>query len=50
MAEPTYEELKARIEELEQQGAGRRSGELVSSNLGSEKKAGLACTASAASR
>jgi hypothetical protein len=28
MAEPTYEELKARLEELEKKGAGRRSGEL----------------------
>ncbi|HXW17329.1 MAG TPA: hypothetical protein VEJ39_03455 [Candidatus Acidoferrales bacterium] len=28
MAEPTYEELKARITELERHGGGRRSGEL----------------------
>lgn len=28
MAEPTYEELKARLAELEKQGAGRRSGAL----------------------
>lgn len=28
MAEPTYEELKARLAELEKQAAGRRSGEL----------------------
>jgi hypothetical protein len=28
MAEPTYEELKARLEEMEKKGAGRRSGEL----------------------
>ena len=28
MAEPTYEELKARLAELEKKGAGRRSGEL----------------------
>ncbi|MFZ0909224.1 MAG: hypothetical protein WA766_00350 [Candidatus Acidiferrales bacterium] len=28
MAEPSYEELKARLAELEKQGAGRRSGEL----------------------
>ncbi len=28
MAEPTYEELKARLAELEKQTAGRRSGEL----------------------
>jgi hypothetical protein len=28
MAEPTYEELKARLEELEKKGAGRRTGEL----------------------
>ena len=28
MAEPSYEELKARVTELEKQGAGRRSGEL----------------------
>ena len=28
MAEPTYEELKSRLAELEKQGAGRRSGQL----------------------
>jgi hypothetical protein len=28
MAEPSYEELKARLVELEKQGAGRRSGNL----------------------
>ena len=28
MAEPSYEELKARVVELEKQGGGRRSGEL----------------------
>jgi hypothetical protein len=28
MAEPSYEELKARLAELEKQGAGRRSGQL----------------------
>ncbi len=28
MTEPSYEELKARLAELERQGAGRRSGEL----------------------
>lgn len=28
MPEPTYEELKARLAELEKQGAGRRSGAL----------------------
>lgn len=28
MAEPSYDELKARLAELEKQGAGRRSGEL----------------------
>lgn len=28
MAEPTYEELKARLEEMEKKGVGRRSGEL----------------------
>jgi hypothetical protein len=28
MAEPSYEELKARVAELEKQAAGRRSGEL----------------------
>ena len=28
MAEPTYEELKARLAELEKKGAGRRLGEL----------------------
>ncbi len=28
MAEPTYEELKARVTELERRGGGRRSGEL----------------------
>ncbi len=28
MAEPTYDELKARLAELEKQTAGRRSGEL----------------------
>jgi hypothetical protein len=28
MAEPTYEELKARLAELEKQGGGRRSGAL----------------------
>ena len=28
MAEPSYEELKARLAELEKQGASRRSGEL----------------------
>jgi hypothetical protein len=28
MAEPSYEELKARLAELERQGAGRRSGQL----------------------
>jgi len=28
MAEPTYEELKARLAEMEKKGAGRRSGEL----------------------
>ena len=28
MAEPTYEELKACLAELEKKGAGRRSGEL----------------------
>jgi hypothetical protein len=28
MAEPTYDELKARLAELEKKGAGRRSGEL----------------------
>jgi hypothetical protein len=28
MAEPSYEELKARLAELEKQGAGRRSGNL----------------------
>lgn len=28
MLEPSYEELKARLEELEKQVAGRRSGEL----------------------
>ena len=28
MAEPSYEELKARVSELEKQGGGRRSGEL----------------------
>jgi hypothetical protein len=28
MAEPTYEQLKARVEELEKEGGGRRSGEL----------------------
>lgn len=28
MSEPTYEELKARLAELEKQGAGRRSGAL----------------------
>ena len=28
MAEPTYEDLKARVAELEKQGTGRRSGNL----------------------
>jgi hypothetical protein len=28
MAEPTYEELKARLAELEKQGSGRRTGAL----------------------
>jgi hypothetical protein len=28
MAEPTYEELKARLAELEKQGGGRRTGSL----------------------
>jgi hypothetical protein len=28
MAEPSYEELKARLAELEKQGAGRRGGDL----------------------
>jgi hypothetical protein len=28
MAEPTYEELKARLEELEKKGGGRRTGQL----------------------
>lgn len=28
MAEPTYEELKAKVAELERQSGGRRSGEL----------------------
>ena len=28
MAEPTYEELKARLAELEKKGTGRRSGKL----------------------
>lgn len=28
MAEPSYEELKARVAELEKKGGGRRSGEL----------------------
>ena len=28
MAEPTYEELKAKLAELEKQGGGRRAGEL----------------------
>ncbi len=28
MAEPTYEELKARVADLEKQGGGRRGGEL----------------------
>ncbi len=28
MAEPSYEELKARVTELEEQAAGRRTGEL----------------------
>ncbi len=28
MAEPSYEELKARVAELEKQGPGRRSGQL----------------------
>jgi hypothetical protein len=28
MAEPTYEELKARLADLEKKGAGRRTGEL----------------------
>jgi hypothetical protein len=28
MAEPTYEELKARLAEMEKKGSGRRSGEL----------------------
>jgi hypothetical protein len=28
MAEPSYEELKARVAELEKQGVGRRSGNL----------------------
>jgi hypothetical protein len=28
MTEPSYEELKARLAELEKQGGGRRSGEL----------------------
>jgi len=28
MAEPSYEELKARVAELEKQGGGRRAGEL----------------------
>lgn len=28
MTEPSYEELKARVAELEKQGGGRRSGEL----------------------
>jgi len=28
MAEPSYEELKARVAELEKQAGGRRSGEL----------------------
>ena len=28
MAEPTYEELKARLAELEKQGAGKRSGNM----------------------
>jgi hypothetical protein len=28
MTEPSYEELKARLAELEKQGAGRRSGDL----------------------
>lgn len=28
MAEPTYEELKARLAEMEKQGGGRRSGAL----------------------
>ena len=28
MAEPSYEELKARVAELEKQGAGRKPGEL----------------------
>jgi hypothetical protein len=28
MAEPTYEELKARLAELEKKGPGRRTGEL----------------------
>ena len=28
MAEPSYEELKARLQELEKQGGGRRTGQL----------------------
>ena len=28
MAEPTYEELKAKLAELEKKGPGRRTGEL----------------------
>jgi hypothetical protein len=28
MAEPSYEELKARLEELEKKGSGRRTGQL----------------------
>jgi hypothetical protein len=28
MAEPTYEELKARLEQLEKKGPGRRTGQL----------------------
>jgi len=28
MADPTYDELKARVAELEKQGTGRRTGEL----------------------
>lgn len=28
MSEPSYEELKARLAELEKQGGGRRTGEL----------------------
>lgn len=40
MAEPSYEELKAKLAELEKQGAGRRTGSL---EFRVGKKAASAC-------